>query len=144
VIKSIVYFLLIFVLSCSSRCEKEDDKYYITIKNNSSKEIIYVWSSYFSAIEDTSCLKIIMESDKFIRDSKIEPYSSIKKGIDDSVEGMQTYPNTYLFIGIFYREDIDKMSCEEFTSIYPLKKEWKVTLEDLEAANFNLVLEYTP
>ena len=147
-----ILVLLIFVLFCSGSCKKEEDKYFITIKNNSDKEIIRIGmvytpiSDYSSIAQDTTCLKLSgKEYDNFILHNMIKPFSSKKDGMDIRVENMQSYPNQVFSIGIFYLEDIETMSCEEFVQKYPLKKEWQVTLEDImNAPDFNLVLEYTP
>jgi len=77
-----------------------------------------------------------------IRYFLISPYSSRKIGIDIMVDYLQTYPNATWFLAVFNREDIDNMSCEEFKKAYPLKKEWQLTFEDLQACDWTLV--YTP
>jgi len=57
---------------------------------------------------------------------------------------MRTYPDIIWkwSIGIFDWDDVDKMSCEEFERVYPIKKVWDLTLEELEACNWTLV--YSP
>lgn len=57
-------------------------------------------------------------------------------------ESLISRPNDTLYIGVFCRKDIDTMSCEEFKQKFPLKKEWKVTLADMQACDWTLV--YTP
>ena len=142
-----ILLVLIFVFFCSGSCKEKVDKYTIIIRNNSNKEIIFLWSLHSSVAQKPTCLTggTKREYENLIESFMIRPYSNKKEGIDLFVESMQTYPNVVLSIGIFYREDIDAMSCEEFVQVYPLKKEWQVTLSDiLNAPDYNLVLEYTP
>ena len=137
--------LLIFALFCCSACEKKEDVYSITIQNNYDKEIIFIFSEYVSVSETPQCLIQNMtkqEYSDFIYDKMIKPYSSKKIGIDWLIETMNINPDKMLSIGIFHRIDVDTMSCEEFKQIYPLKKEWKITLADMEAYDWTLV--YTP
>jgi len=144
------FILLLFtfmIFFCGSSCDrKKENKYFITIRNNSDKEIIFDSATAHSIAKNPSCFKLGgREYSDFINDRKIKPYSSKKWGIDLTIEFMQTYPNIKAYsIGIFYRTDIETMTCEEFRQKYPIKKEWNVTLADFEACNFDLVLEYTP
>ncbi|GHS89448.1 hypothetical protein FACS1894201_10820 [Bacteroidia bacterium] len=151
--KTYKFILLIFisVLFCSgSSCERQEYQYYITIKNNSDKEIICLGmicnptiSDRTSIAQDTMCLKRQGRAYRnFIRDKMIKPYSSKKDGADLTVKHLQTYPVLVWYIGVFNRIDIDTMSCEEFEQKYPLKQEWKVTLADMEACDWTLV--YAP
>ena len=57
------------------------------------------------------------------------------------VNTLQTNPNFMWSLGVFNRIDIDTMSCEEFEQKFPLKKEWKVTLADMQACDWTLVYE---
>ena len=142
-----ILLALVFVLFCNGSCKEKIDKYSITIKNNSDKEIMFGWSSHSSVAQDPTCLKggTRREFENKKINFGIKAYSSKKEGMDLFVESMQRNPNRVLSIGIFYLEDIETMSCEEFMQVYPLKKEWQVTLEDImNAPDFNLVLEYTP
>ena len=52
---------------------------------------------------------------------------------------MISHPKDTMYLGVFNRIDIDTMSCEEFEKTFPLKKEWKVTLADMEACDWTLV-----
>ena len=140
------YIVLIFisVLFCNSSCEKQENQYFITIQNNSDKEIIYQGSLHSSIALDTMCFKPmpIKEYEDFIYSRLIKPYSSRKIGIDIIVNNLQTNPNIMWSLGVFNRIDIDTMSCEEFVQAYPLKKEWKVTLKDMQTGDWTLI--YTP
>ena len=137
--------LLLFAsaLSCGGSCERQDE-YYITIENDSDKEIICIGSLYHSIVQDTICFKPMAKKEyrDLIKDSMIEPYSNRKIGINIVINYLQTYPNATWFLAVFNREDIDNMSCEEFKKAYPLKKEWQLTFEDLQACDWTLV--YTP
>ena len=155
------FIILVFisVLFINGSCEETTDKYYITIQNNSDKEIVFISATYTTASVNTSmaqntfCLKLPekMYYSSFIRDFVIKPYSSKKKGMDMTVKHMQTYSDVVLWwsVGVFYLEDFAgaNESCEELKlkQKYSLKKEWQITLEDiLNAPDFNLVLVYTP
>ena len=136
--------LLIFVLFYNSSCEREENQRFI-IQNNSDKEIIIINAHYHSIAQDTSCFIQKMterEYSDFIRDRMIKPHSS--KNFERGMWGeyMISYPNDTFYFGVFYRADIDTMSCDEFKQKYPLKKEWQVTLADMEVCDWTLV--YTP
>ncbi len=140
-----ILLLSILTLIHSASCERKTDKFSITIVNHSDKEIIFIGSVYSSVAQDTGCIKPTtrLEYGDFIYSNMIKPYSSKKIGIDGLVEHMQTYPDIIKWwsLGIFNRIDMDTMSCEEFEEKYPLKKEWKVTLADMQACDWTLVYE---
>jgi len=142
--KFILLLIFAFVLFCGGSCEKKEGQYFITIQNNSDKEIIFTLDLYSSISQDTMCFgtMITKEYKNLIRNFMIKPNSSKKKEIDLIVEDIQKYPDFKLSIGIFNRIDVDTMSCEEFKQNYPLKKEWSLTLADMEACDWTLV--YTP
>lgn len=129
---------------CSGSCERAEPQYVLTIQNNSDKEIIVQGSLYSSMALDTMCFKPMtrMEYKNLIYYSLIKPHTSRKIGVDVVVNSLQTYPQFIWSLGIFNRIDIDRMSCEEFKQVYPLKKEWKLTLADMQACDWTLV--YTP
>jgi hypothetical protein len=138
------YILLIFisVLFCNGSCKSREGEYFITIQNNSDKEIIFIGSLLHTSItQDTMCFKPMtkMEYEDFIYNNMIKPYSSRKIEIDMIVKEMQTYPDIVWHVGIFNRIDIDTMSCEEFKQKYPLKKEWNITSADMQATDSTLV-----
>lgn len=135
-------FFLLFVplLLCCGTCQKDEAKYNLTIVNNSDKEIITVSSLSRSIALDTTCLTPTIRREYFaLKRSVIKPYDISIGGVDDVVEDFHTNPNLVWSIGVFYWEDVDKMSCEEFKRVYPLKQYWDLTLEDLEACNWMLV-----
>ena len=137
-------FILLLVLFVNSGCEYKEGHRFI-IQNNSDLEIIPIFDRYYSISQRPVCVKpdTRIEYGDFIYSNMIKPYSSKKIGIDGLVEHMQTYPDIIKWwsLGIFNRIDMDTMSCEEFKEKYPLKKEWKVTLADMQACDWTLVYE---
>jgi hypothetical protein len=140
------YILLIFVLALfvNGSCEHQEGQRFI-IRNNSDKEII-IMNSFFSITQDTLCLGLDlltkMKYQDFIYYRMIPPHSNKNFERIRWGESLINRPNDTLYIGVFYRADIDAMSCEEFEQKFPIKKEWKVTLVDMQAADWTLV--YTP
>ena len=138
------YILLasVFVLLCSS-CRYIENHRFI-IQNNSDKEIIIIWAR-FSIAETPMCIKPQANSPayrQFIRDSMIRPHSNKNFERNGFAERMMRNPNEVLYVGIFYRVDVDTMSCDEFYEKFPIRKEWRVTLADMEANDWTLI--YTP
>ena len=82
------------------------------------------------------------EYEEFIYDFMISPHSSRMIGVDGAIEIMKEDPVRSLSLGVFNRTDVDTMSCERFKQVYPLKKEWVLTLDDLLSGNLTIV--YTP
>ena len=151
--KKYKYILLLFafMLFFSGSCENNrGNQNFITIQNNSDKEIVFLSAIYFSIAQSPFCIDftrmIRREYHSFIRNFTIEPRSSKKTPIDLTIEAMQNHPDVveWISIGIFYRQDIETMSCEEFKQAFPIRQEWRVTLADLEAVDFNLTLVYNP
>ena len=139
------YILLIFVLALfvNGSCKHQEGQRFI-IRNNSDKEIVII-NSYCSVAQDTSCFIQNMtkrEYEDFIYYRMIPPHSNKNFERIRWGESVISRPNDTLYIGVFYRADIDAMSCEEFEQQFPIKKEWKVTLADMQAADWTLV--YTP
>lgn len=129
----------------SGSCERQEDKnkYHLIIQNNSDK-ILYVEGSIcFSVALDSTCKKPTtrMEYNQLIH-YLTQPFTSQKMGADVIVDEMMIHPETIWSIGVFHWEDIETMSCEEFTRVFPLKKLWELTLDDLESCNWTLV--YSP
>jgi hypothetical protein len=134
------YILLIFVsaLFVNGSCEHKEEQCFI-IQNNSDREIIIDFSRFASISQDTVCIKPItkFEYDDFIRDRMIKPHSN--KNFENVGNSILKKPQDTQYIGVFYRVDMDTMSCEEFKQKYPLKKEWTVTLTDMEVCNWTLI-----
>jgi len=138
-----ILLALSFFLFCSSSCENPKAQHFITIQNNSDKEII-INNGWFPIPRESNCLKsgARFEYEDLIRDRMIKPHSNKTFERDGWDEDMFCNTNDTLYIEVFYRTDVDRMSCEEFEKTFPLKKEWKVTLADMEACDWTLV--YTP
>jgi len=136
--------VLVLALFCSGSCEHKEGQRFI-IQNNSEQEIIVVNDFYYSIESRPTCLKFKdTEYQNFIYNCAIKPHSD--KNFERNGGGIGEYvlshPNDTLYIGVFNRIDIDTMSCEEFKQKFPMKHEWKVTLTDMQAADWTLV--YTP
>lgn len=133
----LIFVLLLFV---NGSCEYNENQRFI-IRNNSDKEIIII-NSYRSIAQDIYCFIQNMtkrEYQDFIYYRMIPPH--FNKNFERTMwgESLISRPNDTLYIGIFFRKDIDSMTCEEFKRKFPLKHEWKVTLKDMVANNWTLV-----
>ena len=80
------------------------------------------------------------EYENYIYYKSIKPHSS--KNMVNIAASILNKPNDTTYIWVFNRIDLDTMSCDEYNKFFPLKKEWKVTMADMEACNWTL--EYTP
>lgn len=141
-----VLLLLVFILFCSGSCEHSKEGQRFIVQNNSDNEIVVVWGFYSPVSKEReSCFKPTSKFEhRDLMDISIKPHSS--KNFERNGGGIGEYvvnhPKDTLYIGILHRIDIDTMSCEEFKQKFPLKKEWKVTLADMQACDWTLV--YTP
>jgi len=133
-----ILFALIFTLFCGGSCKYEEGQRFI-IQNNSEQEVMIV-NAWYSSITP-GCIKPTtkVEYEDFIHSRMIKPRSEKNFERNKFAEYMMEHPNTILYFGVFYRIDMDTMSCEEFKQKFPLKKEWKVTLADMEACDWTLV-----
>ena len=140
-IKSIILVFIVPIF-CFGNCRNEEEqRQSFIIRNNSDKEIIII-NSFRSVVKDTSCFIQNMtkiEYQDFIYYRMIPPHSNKNFERARWGESMISHPNDTLYIGVFYRTDIDEMSCEEFEQAFPLKKEWKVTVADMEEDSWTLV-----
>lgn len=140
---NIILALVVFMLYCSGCCKyREGLPFYI--QNDSDQEIIATWNLYLPIPRENGCIKppTQYEYEVLISSLMIRPYSKRNFESNRVREYMLTNPNDSLFVAIFNRIDVDTMSCKEFERIFPIKKEWEVTLEDMEACDWTLV--YTP
>jgi hypothetical protein len=139
--KTFKYIVLIFVfaLSVNGSCEHQKEGQRFIIQNNSEQEIIITYGSF--PIPRKSCLTsgAQFEYEALIRDRMIRPHSAKNFERVGLGEFLISRPNDTLYIAVFYRTDVDVMSCEEFEQEFPIKKEWKVTLSDMQAADWTLV-----
>ncbi len=135
-------FILFFALFVNGSCEYKEGHRFI-IQNNSDLEIISIFDMYYSISQRPVCVKpdTRIEYGDFIYHSAIKPYSSKNFERTRAAEDLMSHTTDTIYIGVFNRIDIDTMSCEEFKEKYPLKKEWKVTLADMQACDWTLVYE---
>ena len=136
--------MFVFVLSVNGSCEHQEEGQRFIIQNNLDKEIVII-NSYRSVIQDASCFIQNMtkrEYQDFIYYRMIPPHSNKNFERIRWGESLISRPNDTLYIGVFYRTDIDTMSCEEFEQKFPLKHEWRVTLSVMET--YDWVLVYPP
>jgi len=140
-----ILLLFIFGLFFNGSCEHKEGQHFI-IQNNSDLEIVIEFDKS-SIAKNTRCVinqNVVTRREyqdfifaRMIRPRSYKNFEKIKVG-----ESLISRPNDTLYVGVFYRADIDTMSCEEFEQQFPLKKEWKITMADMEAADWTLV--YTP
>ena len=117
-------------------CRKESQRFVIV--NNTDEEIIACHNGA-SFLKDSSCfmhpsLITDREYKEILRSARILPHSF--KNIVVWGDYMSLVDTMY--IGIFNRKDWDAMSFEEFKAKYPLKHEFKVTLEDMINCDWTL------
>lgn len=138
-ILSVFVFVLLLV-----GCEQRENHRFI-IQNDSDKELIIIWAQ-FSIAKNPFCINFSrmgrQEYRDFIRDRMIRPHSYKNFEEIGFAESMMGSPNRILYFSVFYRIDMATMSCEEFKEKFPIRKEWRVTLADMEANDWTLV--YTP
>lgn len=127
---------LIISAFCLSSCTPQQR---FTIVNNSDEEIM-VKRDGRSILRDS----IIIHPDKtpkdeykeILWDTRIKPHSS--RDIEHWGNWMYDYPDT-TFFGIFNTIDLDTMTLEEFKSKFPIKHEFKVTLQDMIDRDWTLI-----
>lgn len=137
----IALFVLLFPLLFGSTCKHEENLPFV-IRNNSTDRIFVLVSLYGTPIsQDTVCLRPTssQEYEKLIHsDNVISPASESR--FDQIREFMAVHPNDTIYIGVFKLDDIVSMPCEEFIQQFPLKKEWGLSLEEMEGLDW--ILEY--
>ena len=140
-----IFLLFAFILFCNASCE-EKEKQSLIIQNNSEMEII-VQQLRFKNSDYPGCLSLKnlrsiskREYENIIYYKSIKPQSS--KNMENIAATILDNPIDTIYIWIFNRIDLDTMSCDEYEKNFPLKKEWKVTVADMEACDWYLV--YTP
>ncbi len=134
---NIISSLFIFTLFCSGSCENRIEQRFI-IQNNSEQEIVVIYSTF--TINSPVCLKGNDTKQEYV---DFIYHNAIKPNSDKNITGLgglmiaNLQDTTYIYV--FNRLDMDTMSCDEFKLKYPLKKEWKVTVADMEEDNWTLV-----
>ena len=134
---NIISSLFVFTLFCSGSCENRIEQRFI-IQNNSEQEIVVIYSTF--TINSPLCLKGNDTKQEYV---DFIYHNAIKPNSDKNITGLgglmiaNLQDTTYIYV--FNRLDMDTMSCDEFKLKYPLKKEWKVTVADMEEDNWTLV-----
>jgi hypothetical protein len=135
-------FLLVFnsILFCNDSCKHSTEGQRFIIRNNSDNAIVVQFATNSPVSQVPTCMKPTTSSEyeKMIHQKVVFPNSEKNFERNRLGELMISRPNDTLYIGVFYRTDIDAMSCEEFKQKFPLKHEWKVTLSDMEACDWTL------
>lgn len=127
--------LLLFVmpLFICGNCKHEEEGPSFIVKNESDKAIVIQFSFYEPISQDTCCMKpgSSYEHSTLVHSKVVSPYS--EKHFEEIGELMiNSHQTDTLYIGAFYLDDIDSMSCEEFEQLFPIKKEWKTTSTQME------------
>ncbi len=136
------YCLFLFLLLLiNSSCKHNEEHPSFVIKNGSDKEIVVQFSLYGPISQDTCCMKppTTYEYSELRRSRVVLPNS--EKCFEEIAELMTQHPADALYVGVFYLEDIDTMSCEEFEQLFPIRKEWETTLSQLEENQWTLHYE---
>ena len=132
------------MLFCSGSCENKEFQRFV-IQNNSDMEIVVFWGTWRS-MEVPRCFidretMTRPEVRDIIQQNRIAPHSSRDFGrrFGTILNNLQIGYLDTLYVGAFYRIDMDTMSCAEFEQKYPLKKEWRVTSADMDEFGWTLV-----
>lgn len=135
--------MFIIILFINGSCEHREEGQRFIIRNNSDNAIVVQFATDSSVSQAPTCMKptTTMEKENMIHQKLVFPNSEKNFERNRLGELMINRPNDTLYIGVFYLTDIDKMSCEKFEQAFPLKKEWKVTLADMQACDWTLVYE---
>ena len=126
--------LLLFVLPLfiSGNCKHNEEHPSFIIKDESDKEIVVQFSLYGPISQDTCCMKPQTTYEySELRQSKVV-FPNSEKCFEEMAELMTHHPADTLYIGVFYLDDIETMSCDEFEQLFPIQKEWGMTLPQLE------------
>lgn len=133
------FFAFLSVLSCNEEIEGVDA---IKIINNSDDDIVF-FNNHESFYND----KLVggekgggttREYKDFLRDRCI-PSHSVKYFDHWRKYINERYKVDTLFLAIFNKLDHDTLSRDEFSSKYPIKYEYKVTLQDMIDCDWTLV-----
>lgn len=136
--KTYLVFLFVLPLFINNNCKHNEEHPSFVIKNESDKEIVVQFSLYGPIGQDTCCMKpqTTYEYSELMHSKVVSPNS--EKCFEEMAELMIHHPADTLYIGAFYLDDIDTMSCEEFEQLFPIQKEWKITLSQLEELDWTL------
>lgn len=138
-----LFLLLLLVLNFIS-CRNEDTEVNsIKIVNNSNDDIVvfYGRESYYESLliggprEGNLTNR---EYRDFLRERCITAHSS--KQLDDLRTYIkETFISDTLYMSVFNLMDYDTLSREEFKTIYPIKHEYKITLQYMQDQNWTIV-----
>ena len=136
--KTIIYLLIILgFIQC--RKESDDCHFFVTIKNNSDKEIIFFTSAEISYLNTESC-KINEPNIKYITSSEETRYQPYP--YPDCIERAIIIDRDTL-ISNLYIVDINKYTtetfpCSEFKERNKILRTYVLTLEDLERMDYTI------
>ena len=133
-----LYFLLIITALCLSSCTPHQR---FVVVNNSDEEIMML-QNWFSFLKDTIFIVHPEETPtylykEYLRDTRIKPHSS--RNIENWGDWMYDDSEDTTYIAVFNIIDLDTMSLEEFKSKFPIKHEFKVTLQDMIDRDWTLI-----
>lgn len=135
--KKISIILIIKVL-CLISCTPQQR---FTIVNNSEETILVVHNN--KSVKMNPIYDIHPEENTKSEYNEMLNFSSIKphsnKNIDYWGDYIRDTPNDTMYLGIFFVIDLDTMSLEEFKTKYPIRYEFKVTLQDMINRDWTLV-----
>ena len=136
----VIFTAMMCVTSCVSDNKKHDA---IKIINNSNDDIVvfYGRESYYESLliggprEGNLTNR---EYRDFLRERCITAHSS--KQLDDLRTYIkETFISDTLYMSVFNLMDYDTLSREEFKTIYPIKHEYKITLQYMQDQDWTII-----
>ena len=137
--KKISLYVLILITVVQCRKESEDCHFFITVKNNSDKEIIFLSSADISYLNNEICningsnIKKIQSG----KNIKYQPYH-FSECIENVVKVNDNNLLSYLHIIDAHNYSISNFPCEEFEERNTILRTYILTLEDLERLNYTI------
>jgi len=136
-----IFLVLIFPVFCFGTCKNgEEPAKSLIIMNNSSEKIVPAFS-YFPTDSMNICIQPTNKFEMAALEDATIPANSCRKQ-DEVAKVLINQQYDTVFIYIYYRIDIDKMSCEEFNRERPIRKRWAITKADADFLNWTLI--YSP
>jgi hypothetical protein len=132
----IIFAITIF---CFGTCRNEEEGQSLIVHNNSSKDVVPS-CAFFPLMDKTpapTCIELGTKVKRATLDRVQIPANSSKK-INGAATVLIERPQDTLYIYLYNRIDVDKMSCEEFKQKNPIQKRWAITKTDAEAMNWTL------
>jgi hypothetical protein len=117
----------------SSTCQNGNDShFYITIKNQSDKDMILAYTSHYKGMCALSRKEIIEKNSVF----EYRPYNwSIERVLG---RGSETVLELYFVNPDKFNEPADLYDCDSIPIKNDILRHYKLTLEDLERSNFTI------